>query len=177
MPWRGYFLWIGGVLLLLILVADSWMPRTASGGALTARLALPPIRIRSNVKGPEAVVIVTTQASLSPVSGTEAAAEDSASPSPESGDSLDQSAAASTLQQAAADSGSSASAPAPAAREAFAELVQPDRAVSRKPKTARSAPAARGNTQARIEAPRRHAERIRYLACDWWGPSNARQVF
>lgn len=176
MPWRGYFLWIGGALLLLLLVADGWMPRTASSGALTARVAFPPIRIHSDVKGPEAVVIVTTQARLPPASGTEvAAAEDSASPSPESGGSLDQSAFPSTLQQAAADS--SPPAPAPAAPEAFAELVQPDRAVSRKPKTARPAPAARRHAQARIGAPRQHAERISHLACDWCGPSNTRQVF
>jgi len=57
--WRGYFLSIGGVLLLLLWVADGLMPRFASGGALTARVAFPPIRIRSDVKGPEAVAIVT----------------------------------------------------------------------------------------------------------------------
>lgn len=176
MPWRGYFLWIGGVLLLLLFVADGWMPRTASNGTLIARVAFPPIRIHSDAKGPEAVVIVTAQASLPPASGTEvAAAEGSASPSPESGDLSDQSAAASTLQQTAADS--SPSAPAPAAREAFAQLVKPEPAVSRKPKTARPAPAARRSAQARIAAPRQHAERIRYLACDWCGPSNPRQAF
>jgi hypothetical protein len=173
MPWRGYFLWIGGVLLLLLFVADGWMPRTASSGALTARVNFPPIRIRSDVKGPGAVVIDTTRASLPPASGPELAAERRASPSLES----DQSAADSLPQQAAADSSPLASAPAPAAREAFAELVQPGRAMSRKPKTARSAPAARRHAQARIEAPRQHAERLRYLACDWCGPSNPRQAF
>jgi hypothetical protein len=102
-------LWIGGVLLLLLFVADGWMPRTASSGTSTARIAFPPIRIHSNVKRPEAVVIVTTQASLPPASATEvAAAEGGASPSPVSGDSLDQSAFPSTLQQAAADSSPSA---------------------------------------------------------------------
>jgi hypothetical protein len=175
MPWRGYFLWIGGVLLLFLFVTDGWMPRTTFSGVLTARAELPPIRIRSNVKGPDAVVIVTAQPSLPPASGPELAAERRASPSLES----DQSAAASTPPQAAADSSPSASAPAPApaAREAFAELVQPGRAVPRKPKTARSAPAARRHAQARIEAPRRYAERLRYLACDWCGPSNPRQAF
>jgi hypothetical protein len=178
MPWRGYFLWIGGVLLLLLFAADGCMPRIASSGALTARVAFPPIRIRSIVKGPEAVVIVTTQASLPPASGTEvAAAVGSASPSPVSGDSLDQSAFPSTLQQAAADSSPSASAPAPATHEAFAQLVQPDRAVSREPKTARPAPAAHGSAQARIEARRQHSERLRHLACDWCDPSNPRQAF
>jgi hypothetical protein len=176
MPWRGYFLWIGGVLLLLLLVTDGWLPRTASSATLTARFNFPPIRIHSNVKGREAVVIVTTQPSQPPASGPEvAAAEGSPSPSPESGDLLDQSTFVSTLQHAAADSGPSA--PAPAAREAFAQLVKPDRAVSRQPKTARPAPVARRYAQARIGAPRRHAERIRYLARDRCGPSNTGQAF
>lgn len=170
MPWRGYFLWIGGMLLLLLFVADGWMPRTASSGALAVGVAFPPIRIRSDVKGPEAVVIDTSRAGLSAVSVTEvAAAENRASPTFES----DQSAAAFQSRQAAADSSPSASAPAPAAHEAFAEPVQPDRAVSRKPKTARPAQPARRNAEPGIEAPRQHAERILYLACDWCGPSNS----
>jgi len=71
--------------LLLLWVADGLMPRIASGGALTARVAFPPIRIRSDVKGPEAVAIVTILASHPPGSGIEVAAVGGASPSPQSG--------------------------------------------------------------------------------------------
>jgi len=172
-PWRGYFLWIGGVLLLLLFVTDSLMPRTASSEALTARVELPPIRIRSDVKGPEAVVIVTTRVGLPPASGPEVAADSSASLRLES----DQSAAASTLQQAATYSSPSASAAASAPREAFAELVQPDQAASRKPKTERPTSTTRRNARARIEAPRQYAERHHYLACDCCGSSDPREAF
>lgn len=178
MPWRGYFLSIGGVLLLLLFVADGWMPRRADGGVLVSRLVFPPIRIRSDVKGPEAVVIDTSRTGLSAVSVTETAAVDFSAPtSPESGGSLDQSAASMPLQQAAADSSPSTSVPGTATREAFAQL---DRAASRKAKTARPAPAARRNAQARearIESSRRHAARMRYLACGWCGPSNTDPSF
>ena len=57
MPWRGYMLWVGGTLLLLLLALDGLMPRTAFSHAATAEVRFPPIRIHSAVKGPEAVVI------------------------------------------------------------------------------------------------------------------------
>ena len=178
MPWRGYFLSIGGVLLLLLFVADGWMPRTASNGVLVSRLVFPPIRIHSDIRGPEAVVIDTSRTGLPAVSVTEtAAAEVSASLSPESSASLDQSAVPSPLQQAAAERGAFGSAAGPVARQAFAQLVQRYRAVSRKPSTTRPALTARRNAQARPEASRRLKARMHYLACDRCGPSGPHQAF
>ncbi|MET4274826.1 hypothetical protein ABIB68_003779 [Bradyrhizobium sp. F1.2.2] len=60
LPLRGYFLWVGGALLLLLLAAGWTLPAPAPSPLTDSRSALPPIRIRSDTKAPEAVVIDTS---------------------------------------------------------------------------------------------------------------------
>jgi hypothetical protein len=60
LPLRGYFLWVGGALLLLLLAAGWALPAPAPSPLTDSRSALPPIRIRSDTKAPEAVVIDTS---------------------------------------------------------------------------------------------------------------------
>ena len=81
MPWRGYILWVGGTLLLLLFALDGLMPRTAVSHAATAEVRFPPIRIHSVMKGPEAVVIDTSQTMLRPVPNQEVAAAQTVTPS------------------------------------------------------------------------------------------------
>lgn len=60
LPLRGYFLWVGGALLLLLLAAGWTLPAPARSPIADSHSALPPIRIHSDTKGPEAVVIDTS---------------------------------------------------------------------------------------------------------------------
>jgi hypothetical protein len=60
-PLRGYFLWVGGVLLVLLFAADSLLPAPPPNRLIESYPTLPPIRITSELKGPEAVVIDTSQ--------------------------------------------------------------------------------------------------------------------
>lgn len=74
LPWGGYVLWVGSALLLLLLAVNSLMPHAASRDA--AEIEFPPIRIRSDVKGPDAVVIDTSHAMLGAVSDGDIAASE-----------------------------------------------------------------------------------------------------
>ena len=58
-PLRGYFLWVGGVLLVLLFAANSLLPAPLPSKLIVSHSTLPPIRITSELKGPEAVVIDT----------------------------------------------------------------------------------------------------------------------
>jgi hypothetical protein len=173
MPWRGYILWIGGALLLLLLALDGLMPRTAFSHAARAEVRFPPIRIHSDVKGPEAVVIDTSQAVLDAIPNQEAAAAEIVTPSgPESIGPAEQSEVLSALQGAGADHGTSPPRPA---REAFAQLEQPDQFAKSQP--ARPVSATRRHAQRRVEPSRQHAHRFRDLACDRCGSSSPGQAF
>ena len=59
-PWRGYVLWVGGTLLVLFVAADALMPPPAASRYFGATAKMPTIRIHSELKGPEAVVIDTS---------------------------------------------------------------------------------------------------------------------
>ncbi len=61
LPLRGYFLWIGAALLCLLWLANWVLPAQLSGHFSEPDSARPPIRIHSDVKGPERVVIDTNQ--------------------------------------------------------------------------------------------------------------------
>ncbi|WP_407159454.1 hypothetical protein [Bradyrhizobium sp. STM 3557] len=61
LPLRGYLLAVAGALLLLLLAADWVLPAPLPGRFDESNPALPPIRIHSDVKGPEAVSIDTNQ--------------------------------------------------------------------------------------------------------------------
>ena len=60
LPLRAYFLSVGGALLLLLLAADWVLPAPSPSRLTDSHSALPPIRIHSDRRGPEAVVIDTS---------------------------------------------------------------------------------------------------------------------
>ena len=65
MPLRQYFFFLGGALLALLFIANWLVP--ASSERTTSAVHLPLIRIHSDRKGPEAVVIDTTKSMLAPM--------------------------------------------------------------------------------------------------------------
>ena len=65
-PVRGYFLWVGGALLVLLFAADSLLPTPLPSKLIESHSTLPPIRITSELKGPEKVVIDTSQPDFLP---------------------------------------------------------------------------------------------------------------
>lgn len=65
-PVRGYFLWVGGALLVLLFAADSLLPAPLPSKLIESHSTLPPIRITSELKGPEKVVIDTSQPNFLP---------------------------------------------------------------------------------------------------------------
>jgi hypothetical protein len=72
MPLLRYFLFVGGSLLALLLVANAALPAVPTDGGLTSGTDLPPIRIHSERKLPDRVVFDTSiatpaQASAAPV--------------------------------------------------------------------------------------------------------------
>jgi hypothetical protein len=65
MPLRQYFLFVGGAMLALLFVANWFVP--ASRERTDSAVNFPPIRIHSDRKGPEAVVIDTSKSMLAPM--------------------------------------------------------------------------------------------------------------
>ncbi|UWU74843.1 hypothetical protein N2603_33055 [Bradyrhizobium huanghuaihaiense] len=61
LPLRGYFLSVGGALLCLLWVTSWALPAQLPSRFAEPDPARPPIRIHSDVKGPERVVIDTNQ--------------------------------------------------------------------------------------------------------------------
>ena len=78
-PLRDYFLWVGGALLVLLFAADSLLPPPLPSKLIESHSARPPIRITSDRKGPEAVVIDTSQPTFLPMLPSK---EIAAAPSP-----------------------------------------------------------------------------------------------
>src|SRR5215471_5624214 len=60
MPLVRYFVFVGGALLALLLISDLVLPQVPLPGNLTSASDLPAVRIRSERKWPERVVIDTT---------------------------------------------------------------------------------------------------------------------
>jgi len=60
LPLRAYFLSVGGALLLLLLAADLVLPAPLPSRLSDSHSTLPPIRIHSELKGPDAVIIDTS---------------------------------------------------------------------------------------------------------------------
>jgi hypothetical protein len=60
MPLLRYFVFVGGALLALLLISDVVLPQVPLPGNLTSASDLPAVRIRSQQKWPERVVIDTT---------------------------------------------------------------------------------------------------------------------
>lgn len=61
-PLRSYFLSVGAVLIGLLFAANWLLPSPPSNSRIGSEPTLPNIRIHSELKGPEAVVIDTTRA-------------------------------------------------------------------------------------------------------------------
>lgn len=62
LPLRGYFLSVGGALLCLLFAVDWVLPAQLPDRFTEPDSAQPTIRIHSDIKGPERVVIETTRA-------------------------------------------------------------------------------------------------------------------
>jgi hypothetical protein len=60
MPLLRYFLYVGGALLSLILIANVVLPQEPLPGTLTSAAQLPPVRIQSDRKLPERIVFDTS---------------------------------------------------------------------------------------------------------------------
>jgi hypothetical protein len=60
MPLLRYFLYVGGALLSLILIANLVLPQEPLSGSLTSATQLPPVRIASDRKLPERIVFDTS---------------------------------------------------------------------------------------------------------------------
>jgi hypothetical protein len=95
LPLRGYLLSVGGALLCLLFAADWVLPAPLPSRFSESGTALPPIRIHSDVKRPESVVINTNEPLPAPADkevivasaqlqsfDPPAAAEEPASPTP-----------------------------------------------------------------------------------------------
>ncbi|CCE08411.1 exported hypothetical protein [Bradyrhizobium sp. STM 3843] len=133
MPLRSYLLWVGGALLLLLFALDGLLPQTASSEAFSASTELPPIRIRSEIKGPEAVVIDTSRAARLPTQpNDEAAASEPSSPTPGS---EQLSGGVRAPDEPPTNEGSTSSTQGSNVHETFAQFVPPDR--SKPPKASR----------------------------------------
>jgi hypothetical protein len=65
-PLRDYFLWVGGALLVLLFAADALLPARPPSKLIESHFTRPPIRITSDLKRPEAVVIETSQPAFLP---------------------------------------------------------------------------------------------------------------
>mgnify|MGYP000055285009 CR=1 FL=1 len=67
MPILRYFLFVGGTLLALLILADSVLPSVPLPANLTSASDLPPVRIQSTRKWPERIVMDTSIATPAPV--------------------------------------------------------------------------------------------------------------
>jgi hypothetical protein len=68
MPWLRYFVFMGGALLALLFGADAFSPKeTAANAQVAAEAERPTLRIRSDQKWPERIVIDTSQPTVSPL--------------------------------------------------------------------------------------------------------------
>ncbi|WP_129272906.1 hypothetical protein [Bradyrhizobium betae] len=88
LPLGAYFLSVGGALLLLLLAADWVLPAPVTSRLTDSHSALPPIRIHSEMRGPDAVVIDTNVSLVNPAPAeNESGAATSPMPPPEVADS------------------------------------------------------------------------------------------
>jgi hypothetical protein len=83
MPLLRYFLYVGGALLSLILIANLVLPQDSLPGTLTSVTQLPPVRIASDRKLPERIVFDTsTTVATAPVPVLPAPKVAAAAPAP-----------------------------------------------------------------------------------------------
>ena len=73
MPWVRYFVFIGGALLALLFVADTFSAKEVGVEAQAAAIERSPLRIQSDQRWPERIVIDTTQPTIVPPPAVESA--------------------------------------------------------------------------------------------------------
>ncbi|MGY2904605.1 hypothetical protein [Bradyrhizobium sp. URHC0002] len=121
LPLRDYFLWVGGVLLALLFAADSLLPAPPPSKLIESHFTRPLIRISSDLKEPEAVVIDTSQPDFLPaLPGKEFSVAPSPPPSSDVADAVRQ---PPTLLSEQADASDVTLAISPRVRETLAELI------------------------------------------------------
>ena len=149
-PWRGYALWVGGTLLVVFLAADALMPLPADSRYFSAPAKMPMIRIHSEVKGPEKVII-DTSGFVRPELRTEQVevSEQNAFSSTVT----ELQATPPKLEQTAAGGSASASRPIPGVRETFAQLT-PRAEVAPVKQASRRHPSHSGRARSRKTQPR-----------------------
>src|SRR5437868_15213390 len=67
MPVLRYFLFVGGALLVLLLVAHGLLPEEPATDSVVSSIDPPVIRIHSDRKWPERVVLDTSQPTIAPL--------------------------------------------------------------------------------------------------------------
>ncbi len=55
LPLKGYFMWVGTALLVLLLATNWLLPTPAPNPLISSRVTLPPIRVSSKTKAPDEV--------------------------------------------------------------------------------------------------------------------------
>ena len=185
MPVRGYFLSVGGALLMLLFAADWLMARPVPNGSINSHSELPGIRIHSELKGPEAVVIDTNQPTIPPLPAKhQGAAAPQSLPSPEPHmDNTYEEPIPPVLEQVGAEHGGLAMSAEPArnVRDRFAQLI-PGSLRHDDPSESEgdgSTPQPRRKrARARIEKPRSFTQRTRLgPTLRWCHSSQRRQDF
>jgi hypothetical protein len=80
MPLTRYFLWVGGVLLMLLFVANAWLPKPPAVAQTAAYL--PPIRLHSDQKWPERIVFDTSAPRIETAQAADPVVDPPAPPAP-----------------------------------------------------------------------------------------------
>ena len=157
-PVRGYFLWVGGALLALLFATDSLLPAPLPSKLIVSHSTLPPIRITSELRGPEAVVIDTSQPGFPPILPDPEIAVASSPPiSSEMADAVPQPPASSSEPADASDESPAISTHV---RETLAQLATgaPDQAVSSRGRSRLASKRQRHLVQIRSEKRRQSAQ-------------------
>ena len=66
MPWVRYFVFIGGALIAFLFISDAYAPKEAVTNGQVSDAERATLRIRSDQKWPERIVIDTSQPTISP---------------------------------------------------------------------------------------------------------------
>ena len=66
MPWVRYFFFAGAALLALLFISDAYVPKEAVAGGPNAAADRPMLRIQSDQRWPERIVLDTSQPTISP---------------------------------------------------------------------------------------------------------------
>ena len=68
LPLKGYFMWVGSALLVLLVAANWLLPTPAPNPLISSRVSLPPIRIYSEPRAPDEIAADVSSAIIPPQS-------------------------------------------------------------------------------------------------------------